>query len=604
MPVVVEKASRVRYEVARYLNARTAYMPSFSPDGEKIAFLSDITGMPQLWQVDTGGGWPDQLSFTTDRIMNARYLHRQAAIIFGMDRGGNEREQLYAWRDGDISELAVDPAVMHYFGAASSDDRLVAYSDNRRHPAFFDIYLNTIDGSNEKCVYQQDGTNTVADWAPAADRLLLVRQVGALDSDLFELDLNSGEVTHLSPHNPPAVYRQPRYASDGRSVYLITDQASEFARLARLNLETLEITFLSPDDRDVEWISLSPHGRFLAMTINADGYSTLVIRSLQTGVDIQAPGLPAGVIGQVEWSGDSSKMAFDFQAPDLNLNIWLWELEAGSCRQVTHATCGGIPQSAFITPELVHYPTFDRREIPAFLYMPDTSQYGEKLPVVLYVHGGPEGQSRPTFNAVIQYFANQGFAVLAPNVRGSIGYGRTFTHLDDVEKRMDSVADLEGAAKWIASSHRFDGDRVAVMGGSYGGFMVLAALTTYPDLWAAGVDIVGIADFETFLRNTGAYRRHLRISEYGDPDIHADLFRRISPIHHVDRIRVPLLVIHGDNDPRVPVSEAEQMVAALRARGQDVELLRFADEGHGLVKLTNKLVAYPRIGEFLSQHLL
>jgi dipeptidyl aminopeptidase/acylaminoacyl peptidase len=207
------------------------------------------------------------------------------------------------------------------------------------------------------------------------------------------------------------------------------------------------------------------------------------------------------------------------------------------------------------------------------------------------------------YSAVIQYLVNRGYAVLTPNVRGSTGYGRTYTHLDDVEKRMDSVADLEAAVQWLRASGRVDGEKIAVMGGSYGGFMVLAALTAYPDLWAAGVDIVGIANFETFLRNTGAYRRHWRIPEYGDPDRDAELFRRISPIHHADRIEAPLMVIHGDNDPRVPLSEAEQIVEAVRSRGREVEFMRFPDEGHGVIKLKNRLIAYPAIGEFLDRYL-
>jgi dipeptidyl aminopeptidase/acylaminoacyl peptidase len=231
--------------------------------------------------------------------------------------------------------------------------------------------------------------------------------------------------------------------------------------------------------------------------------------------------------------------------------------------------------------------------------MPDAG----RPPVVVMVHGGPEGQAQPIFNSVVQYLVNRGYAVFAPNVRGSTGYGRTYTHLDDVEKRMDSVADLKAAAEWLKASGRVDGNRLAIMGGSYGGFMVLAALTTYPDSWAAGVDIVGIANFETFLRNTGAYRRHWRIPEYGDPDIHADLFRRISPLHYVDRIEAPLMVIHGDNDPRVPLSEAEQIVEAVKRRGLPVEFLRFSDEGHGIVKLQNKLIAYPAVGEFLDRNL-
>jgi dipeptidyl aminopeptidase/acylaminoacyl peptidase len=305
------------------------------------------------------------------------------------------------------------------------------------------------------------------------------------------------------------------------------------------------------------------------------------------------------VTTQPVWSRDGKRLAFVFSGPADNPNIWVWDLDEDRCRQVTFVTRGGIPRESFVAPELVSFRSFDSLEIPAFLYMPNS----ERPAVVVSVHGGPEGQTRPIFNAVTQYLVNQGYAVLAPNVRGSTGYGRTYTHLDDVEKRMDSVADLEAAVRWLRESGRVDGERIAVMGGSYGGFMVLAALTTYPDIWAAGVDIVGIANLETFLRNTGAYRRHWRIPEYGDPDRDAELFRRISPIHHVEKITAPLLVLHGDNDPRVPLSEAEQMVEALQRLDRPVRLMRFDDEGHGIIKLKNRLVAYPAIGEFLDRYL-
>jgi dipeptidyl aminopeptidase/acylaminoacyl peptidase len=252
-------------------------------------------------------------------------------------------------------------------------------------------------------------------------------------------------------------------------------------------------------------------------------------------------------------------------------------------------------------PTLVHYPTFDGREIPAFLYVPQ-NQPAKGLPIVINVHGGPEGQSRPVFNPVIQYFVAHGFGVLAPNVRGSTGYGYHFQSLDDVRLRMDSVADLQQAVFWLRKSGIADPRQIAVMGGSYGGFMVLSAITTYPDLWAAAVDIVGIANFVTFLENTGPWRRRLREAEYGSLENDRDFLEQISPIRYVDRIITPLFVVHGANDPRVPVGEAEQIVAALRSRNVPVEYMRFEDEGHGLIKRSNRLVAYPAIASFLDEY--
>src|SRR5579884_102899 len=584
----------------RYLNVRSASAPSFAPDGRSLCFVSDITGVPQLWQVPVEGGWPDELTFTADRVTGGWFGHRTPFIVYGMDSGGNEREQLYLLAGAEVRDVAVDPAVMHRFGAISWDDRQVAYSGNRRNPAYFDVYVRDLDGGEERCVYEQDGSNFVSDWSRDGRYLAIFRQTGSLDSDLYLLDTETGKARHLTPHEGMAIYAAAQFTPDGTALYLRTDQGSEFLRAACLDLSTGQIEFLTPDDRDVDAVVLAPDGSSLALVRNVDGYSLLTVRSLTSGEEIRVPDLPDGVVVQPAWSRDGSKLAFTFTGPADNPNIWVWDLGQHACRQVTFATRGGLPRDSFAAPEPISYRSFDGLVIPAFLYMPPGR---ENPPVVMVVHGGPEGQSTPMFNPITQYFVHRGFAVLTPNVRGSLGYGRTYTHLDDVEKRMDSVADLQAAVEWLRASGRVDGEKIAVYGGGYGGFMVLAALTTYPDLWAAGVDIVGIANLETFLRNTSAYRRHWRIPEYGDPDANADLFREISPIHHVDRIEAPLLVIHGDNDPRVPLSEAEQIVEALERRGRPVQFLHFPDEGHGVIKLKNKLVAYPAIAAFLDEYL-
>jgi dipeptidyl aminopeptidase/acylaminoacyl peptidase len=281
-----------------------------------------------------------------------------------------------------------------------------------------------------------------------------------------------------------------------------------------------------------------------------------------------------------------------------NSDIWLIDLDSNGVSRLTESSLAGLDPAKFVDPELVRFSSFDGLEVPAFLYRP--RGVPSPMPVIVSVHGGPESQERPGFNGVFQYFIQRGFAVLAPNVRGSTGYGRSYTHLDDVERRLDSVADLRAAWQWLVNSGVGRRESIAIMGGSYGGFMVLAALVNQPDLWSAGVDIVGIANFVTFLENTGAYRRKLREAEYGNLAEHREFLERISPIHGIDRINAPLMVIHGANDPRVPVGEAEQIVAGLRARDAPVTYMRFEDEGHGLIKLENRLVAYPAIAEFLE----
>jgi len=318
--------------------------------------------------------------------------------------------------------------------------------------------------------------------------------------------------------------------------------------------------------------------------------------------ELPAPALPPGIIFEARWSQDGAQLALTHIAANDTADVWVWDVAEQVLWRATRSSLGGIPRASFVEPSLVHYPTFDGREIPAFLYLPRDRQ-PRGLPVVIDVHGGPEGQVRPSFDPVIQYLVAQGYAVLAPNVRGSTGYGYEYQSLDDVRLRMNSVADLQYAVFWLREGGIADPKRIAVMGGSYGGFMVLSAITTYPDLWAAAVDIVGVANFVTFLENTGPWRRRMRESEYGSLDHDREFLEQISPIRYVERITAPLFVVHGANDPRVPIGEAEQIVAALRSRSVPVEYMRFEDEGHGLVKRANKLVAYPAIACFLDKYL-
>jgi dipeptidyl aminopeptidase/acylaminoacyl peptidase len=583
------------YEFARYLKIRGAWGASWSPDGRRVSFLTEITGVPQVWEVPVEGpSWPEQLTFYEERVSGAEYSPTDNRLLFGMDAGGNERTQLFLLEDGEVTDLTRAPDAIHYPGGFSPDGERIAYTATRRNGTDFDVFVQETGGEPEM-VWEVSGYHTVSDWASDGSFLLVSRHRSNLDNDLYRLDLATGEPVLLTPHEGDARFYGSRVTPDGGSVYFATDRDGEFMRLARLDLSTLELTYLTPDDWDVEVVELSRDGRYLLASRNVEGYSDVLLFSGE-GRRMPDPGMPEGIVGGFEFSPDSRRIAFTLVGPTRNADVWIMDLPDGEPRQITRSSTAGIPRSVFRRPSLVRYPSFDGREIPALFYEPGDGN----APVIINVHGGPESQSRPAFAPVTQYLLHRGYAVFFPNVRGSTGYGKAYTHLDDVELRMDSVRDLAHAAFWLREHGH---EHIAVMGGSYGGFMVLAALTEYPELWSAGVDIVGIANLVTFLENTGSYRRALREAEYGSLEKDRAFLESISPIRRAGNIKAPLMVIHGKNDPRVPVGEAEQIVERVRENGGAVEYLLYEDEGHGLLKLKNRLDAYPKIAAFLDEHL-
>jgi dipeptidyl aminopeptidase/acylaminoacyl peptidase len=584
------------YEFARYLKIRGAWGASFSPDGRRVSFLTEITGVPQVWEVGADGpSWPEQLTFHEERVSDAAYSPAENRLLFGMDAGGNERSQLFLLEDGEVTDLTRAPEAIHYPGGFSPDGGRIAYTATRRNRTDFDVFVQDLPDGEPEMVWEVSGYHTVADWVPDGRALIVSRHHSNVDNDLYWLDLASGEATLLTPHEGDARFSGTNVTPDGRSVYLATDRDGEFLRLARLDLATLSLQYLTPDDWDVESIELSRDGRYLVASRNVDGYSDVLLFNGR-GLRMPDPRMPEGIVGGFEYSPDSGRLAFTLTVSERNPDVWVLDLPDGDVRRLTRSSTAGIPPRTFRRPRVVRYPSFDGREIPALFHEPGI----ENAPVIVNVHGGPESQSRPAFAPVTQYLLHRGYAVFFPNVRGSTGYGKDYTHLDDVELRMDSVKDLAHAVYWLRERGH---ERIAVMGGSYGGFMVLAALTEYPELWTAGVDIVGIANLVTFLENTGSYRRRLREPEYGSLEKDRAFLESISPIHKAENITAPLMVVHGKNDPRVPVGEAEQIVERVKNNGGTVEYLLYEDEGHGLAKLKNRLDAYPKIAAFLDEHL-
>lgn len=628
-----------KYSIERYLNIRSAGSPTFSKDGGRIAFLTNITGTSQIWMVDSKGGYPEQMTAYADNVGFVEWSPAGNGLLFGKARGGDENTQLF-WmsNDGaDIKELTSDPKVRHNWGGWADDGKSIYYASNKRDRTFFDIYRMDLGTGVEELIFRQDGNNDFV--AASNDGLkVIISRSGTefgLDNNLYLIDTKTKTETLLTEHAGPALFGDVSFMADGKSILLGSDKEREFYNLAFMNVgesvngrPAKEIQYQINENWDLDATEVSNDGSRVAYTLNREGFSELHVRSLETGgkplltflaKDTMKIELPAqGIVGGLEFSDDGSKLALTFNSAKNNGDIWTYDLATKSLTQVTKSSRSGIPRESFIEPQLIKYKSFDGREISAWYYVPKNREYtatktmggtvtikyaGDNLPVIVSVHGGPEGQERPGFSGLYQYYLSRGYAVLATNVRGSTGYGKTFSHLDDVEKREDSVKDLAYAVEWLKTSGGADPKKIAVMGGSYGGYMTLAAITLYPDLWAAAVNTVGIVNWETFLKNTSGYRRRQREVEYGRLDKDIDFLRAISPIKKIDRIKCPLFVIHGKNDPRVPYTEAEQIVKALKDRGAIVEYKLYDDEGHGISKLKNRLDLYPMVADFLDKYM-
>ncbi|MDS0222637.1 S9 family peptidase [Haloarcula sp. S1AR25-5A] len=599
------------YDLSRYLNVRSAYGSSFAPDGT-LAFLMNTTGVGQIWSLTEPQGWPEQLTFYDDTVSFVGYSPERQELAFGMDEGGNERAQLYRLdADGHIHALTGMPDAKHRWGGWSPDGERFAFASNRRNEAVFDIYVQDRDatGDDAELVWEGDGWLSVGGFSPDGTRLLVSEAHSSFDQDIYVLDLDSEDLTHLTPHEGKVRYTSASWGPDGDAVYLVTDAESDTLELARLSLEGDLDIVRSDDQWNIDGVALDRDSGRLAYSRNVDGYNEITVGELTGPTSIETfptPDLPGGLAGGVSWGPDAERFAVSVTGRTVNTNVFVVEAATGESKQWTAASTAGIPRETFVEPEVVRFDSFDGREIPALFSLPDGAATGAgtdgNTPVIVDIHGGPESQRRPSFSGLTQYFLSRGYAVFEPNVRGSTGYGKAYTHLDDVEKRLDSVKDLRAGVDWLHNHPAVDPDRIVAMGGSYGGFMVLAALTEYPDLWAAGVDVVGIANFVTFLENTGDWRRELREAEYGSLAEDREFLESISPINNVDRIDAPLFVLHGANDPRVPVGEAEQIAEQAEKQGVPVEKLVFDDEGHGISKRENRIEAYTAVVEFLDEH--
>lgn len=596
---VPETPPVVRERLRQYVNTRGASFEDFAPGGG-VLIITRFADAAQVHLVRQPLGMRRQLTFYPDQVGGADVSPGANAFSFTKDQGGDEffQRYLYDLATGQVTQYS-EAGLRNIPGVWSRDGRLQAYARATKDSQNYDIVVvDPANPASRRVALKGEGAVAPIDWSPDGTQILLGQSVSVTKSRRFLLTVATGALRELTPELNVS-YDGGEFSADGNAVYLISDEGSDFARLVRLDLKTGARTTLSPADLqwDVENFDLSDNGRRIAYSVNVAGASQLRLLEIGAAGAVRAlpsPTLPPGVIADMGWDSTGGQLGMTLNSATAPSDVYVYAPATRTLTRWTESEVGGLDATRFVAPRLVKFPTFDTatggpKEISAWVYEPRTPG---SHPVIVNIHGGPESQSRPTFSSTAQYWVNElNVAVVYPNVRGSTGYGKRFVDLDNGVKREDSVKDIGALLDWMATQKQtFDMSRVIAYGGSYGGYMVYASMATYPERFAGAVDIVGISNFVTFLENTSGYRRDLRRVEYGDerdPAMRAHL-QKISPLTNAHKIKRPMFIVQGFNDPRVPYTEAEQMLAALRRNGVETWFMMAKDEGHGFAKKQNQ----------------
>lgn len=608
-PSVLDRASGLP-DIATFLQIGGSVPLGCSWDGRDVYFGSRVSGAQQVYRL-TPAGWPYQLTAFADGIDFFELSHGGALAVVGASTGGSEQSQIHLMdtRTGRLQWLMGFPGVQISNVVWAPDDRVIYYRSNQENGRDFCAYrLDIATGEAVRIFPAAEGVGgyvSILDVSRDGRRMILSILHGNADNDLYLLDLGSGGSRKLNEDDRDIRYRSPTLMPDNETIWLTCNDTPEGrARVARMRVGSPVVEFVEDGWIDPRWevesLWFSRDCVYMYALVNEDGYARLRIRRADTLEPVAGPPLD-GMIGAA-FPDERGRLVLGFDSPTRAPDVWRWDPAGETLDQLTCASYVGTDPERFRAPVLVRYRSFDGLEIPAWLYLPPDFVPGRPVPFVVDAHGGPEVQARPHFERNVQYLQLSGYGVFQPNVRGSSGYGRGYQNLDDYRNRKHSLEDYRAGVEWLVAQGYAEPGRIGIRGGSYGGYVALGMITEYPDLFAAAVDIVGIANFETFLENTAAYRRALREAEYG-PLTDREFLRSISPIHRADRIRTPLLVVHGANDPRVPVGEARQILRAVGERGGEVDSLIFVDEGHGADKRDNRIVEYEKQVAFFERHL-
>ena len=589
-------------EPAAWAGIAVAAAPCFSADGGTVFHLRGA-GLTQVWSVRRDGTTARQLASQDENAAKLRRAPGSDRLLWSIDAGGDERHQFWLLDPGGAPRaLTVDPGTCHTAGPFSPDGGRIAYAANDRDPACFDVVVMDL-ATGARCrVFEGAGERAVTHWSGTS--LVVVEDRSSSDQALRIVDADTGE-TYEVPRRGLARYASARFAKNGTHLLVLTNEGgADFMRLCRIDPTSgvLEPVF-APKGRDVEAWALSPDCALLATVENDRGYGVLRVGPLG-GERPAVVAVPGGIAADPAWSSDGAALAFTAEGPTAPRGLYVWE--AGAVRPIwlpDPRTEAGINPADLIGFSLTAWPGLDEQDVPGWLAMPRGEQPAGGFPAVVWVHGGPAAQARAAFRPDMQALLIQGFAVLMPNVRGSTGYGRAWMEADDFERRQVAIDDLVAARHWLAAQPGINPARIGIMGQSYGGWMVLAAITRHPGLWRAAIDFYGIADWFTLLRDTGPWRREHRALEYGVPGRHDDALREFSPIHGAGAVTAPLLVAHGDRDPRVPMNESDQFVAAMGRHGKPVRYERFAYAGHGFLRPDHRRRILAAVAEHFREHL-
>lgn len=592
--------------VAALMKVGSATSPSFSPDGKRIAFVSDASGQPQVWIVPAKGGPPVPLIRTEDPAGEVAWSPDGSRIAYTLaPRGGMNTQVWIVNPDGsDPKRITDGGSETNLLGPFREDGKSLALASNRRFRKHIDAWIWDAGTGALSLAAQNRGSGGLLDLSRDGKKLLLLRSPQRGFSDLYLVDVAAKAETHLTPHEGPASY-QGRLAPDGKSVYVATNAGREMTAFGRIDLADgkpgpVEV-LAARDDAELSTFVLDEAGTRAVLLWNAAGRSELAFFDLKKGALAPGPALPGEIAGGLSFSRDGTKLALALSGPSRPSDLWVLDLKTGRFSQVTKSAHDGVDLAALVKPERVKITSFDGKPLWSWLYRPKGAS--GPGPLVLSFHGGPEGEETPSYRADYQALLAQGISVLAPNVRGSSGFGRAFLALDDQAKRVDVMRDVKACRDWAVEQKIADPARIGIMGGGYGGWVTVAALTAYPADFAAGADLYGIVSLLGFFENTEPWMAEISKSEYGDPQSQAELLKNLSPLFKIHFVRAPVLVLHGRSDTIVPAAEATRLVEKLSARKIPVEYVLFPDEGHGFRKLPNRIRAGALLVRWFDKYL-
>jgi dipeptidyl aminopeptidase/acylaminoacyl peptidase len=581
---------------------------SFSSDEKRILFSSNQTGVYNVYSVPVTGGTPTPLtSSTTDTTYAVSYFPSDDRVLYTRDQGGNELNHLYVRElDGKEKDLTPGEKLKASFDGWSGDRTAFWVETNERDPKFFDLYRYDARTYERKLVYKNDAGYEIGAISPDGKWVALLKPNTTSDSDIYLWSAASNEAKLITKHEGTADNTPQEFDPATGALYYLSNEGSEFARVRKYDTATGKSTDVEKPAWDPLFVRFSKNGRYRATGINDDGRTVIRVVDARSGREVSLPKLPSADITSVRFADSESRMAFYVNGDRSPSNLYVYDLGAEKAVRLTDSLSKEIDPVDLVDSEVVRFKSFDGTVIPSIYYKPHQASAQDKVPALVWVHGGPGGQTRTGYSATIQYLVNHGYAVLGINNRGSSGYGKTFYVADDKKHGKEPLWDCVEGKKYLAGLPYVDGDRIGIIGGSYGGYMVLAALAYKPEEFAVGIDIFGVANWVRTIESIPKWWESFRIALYqemGDPEKDREMLRAISPVFHADKIRRPLLVLQGANDPRVLKAESDDIVAAVKKNGVPVEYIVFPDEGHGFTKKKNQIEGYGAILRFLDKHL-